>query len=345
MRRLSAAVLALGTIAFAGFASFADEPKPVASIVAVRAPGNVFGGQETEFQFTVESRKAIEGRVTWRLASGTATVTSGEIELTAAPDAPAKATIKLAVPPVKDGTIFAMKLTVSAIEAGQAKPAAEFAREVYSFPKDPFFERGDWLKKLKLALYDPPGNTNKLLSAATVPFDEVRTVEALGELKDGVLLIGEGTSFKEERGLSAALEKLAASGIVVLCLAPAEGELAIPGLAGPRGEQHELSFRRDIFRTLDKRLDPDAWTVEPKSAGTSVGVKSAEGSAVGEIAPVGGWNWVEARYRPGKGRWAVCGHAVVSRWETGPSPRFLLVRMLEYLTDPGFEKPKKETER
>lgn len=331
------------TMSLLAFAVLADEPKPETTIAPTRAPRNVFGGQEAEFQFTIESAKAIKGRVTWKLAAGTATVTSGETDLNAGPGAAGKANIKLAVPPVKDGVIFSMKLTVAAIEAGQTKPSAEYECDVHSFPKDPFFERGDWLKKLKLALYDTPGHTGKLLTAANVAFEEVRTIEALGELKDGVLIVGEGTSFKEERGLGAALEKLAGAGIVVLCLAPADGELALPGLAGPRGEQSELLFRRDILHTLDKRLDPAAWTVEPKTAGTTVGVKAVDGAATGDVSPTGGWNWVEARSK--RGRWAVCGHAVVSRWETGPAPRFAFIRMLEYLTDPDFEKPKKETER
>jgi hypothetical protein len=119
----------------------------------------------------------------------------------------------------------------------------------------------------------------------------------------------------------------------------------VPGLAGPRGHQSELVFRRDILRSLDKRLDPEAWTADPKTAGTTLVVKAVDGMATGEVAPTGGWKWVEARYPPGRGRWAVCGHAVVSRWDTGPTPRFAFIRMLEYLTDPNFEKPKQETER
>lgn len=337
-----AAVLAVALTAFAGLA---DEPKPETKIVPARAPRNVFGGQDAEFQFTIESKRAIKGRVTWRLAAGTATVLSGETELEIAAGETQIARIKLGVPPVKDGVIFAMKLTVAAVEAGQKKPAAEFEQEVYSFPKDPFFERGEWLKKLKLAVYDPPGHTAKLLTASSVPFEEVRTIEALGELKEGVLLVGEGASFKEERGLAAALEKLAGAGTVVLCLAPSDGELVIPGLAGPRGDQLELTFRRDILHKLDQRLDPEAWGAEPKTAGTTVGVNAVDGAATGEVVLTGGWKWVEARFPAGRGRWAVCGHAIVSKWDTGPAPRFAFIRMLEYLTDPEFEKHMKETER
>lgn len=346
-RRVPLTVLA---IAFAAvFVAAADDeakPKPEAAIVPVRAPGNVFGGKEAEYKFTVEAKRAVKGRATWRLAAGTATVTAGEMNFAAAPDSPATIAIKLAVPPLKDGVVLATKLTISAIEAGQNKPIATHEQDVWAFPEDPFADKAEWLKGLKLKLYDPVGATSKLLAAAKVPFEELRDVDAVAGSKEGVVIVGEGVSFKEERGLAAALDKLAAGGRVVLCLAPADGELVVPGLGGPADQQQELSFRRDIVRQLDKRFDPDGWAVDAKTVASTIAVKSSDGSAVGEVAPAGGWPWAEARYAHG-GRWAVCGLAVVPRWEASPTPRFLLVRMLEHLTEPEQPKtePKKESDR
>jgi hypothetical protein len=288
----------------------------------------VFGGQVTEFRFRVDGRKPAKGRVTWRLAAGTATVAAGE----AATDAAGSVRIRLPVPPVKDGVVLRTRLTVAVVEGDQAKPAATREQDVWVFPKDPFAGRSEWLKMLRIGLYDPPGATAKILTAANVPFDELRTVDAVADRKTGVVVVGEGVSFQEERGLAATLDRLAAAGVAVLCLAPAAGELVVPGLDGPGSGQRDLTFRRDFVRELDKRLDPAGWRPDGKTVASTVVVKAGAGGAVGEVVPGGGWPWVEARYEPGKGRWVVCGLAVVAGWDAGPTPRFLFARLLEHLT-------------
>jgi hypothetical protein len=338
-RRLLPACLALVLPSAAG-ADPKNDDKAAVTVTATRSPGNAFGDQEIEFRFRVEAARAAKGRVVWRLAAGTATVKAGEADFGAGVDAPADVPIKIGLPPVKDGVVLQTRLTVSVVEAGQTKPAAALAHDLWLFPKDPFADRSEWLKKRKIALFDPAGATAKVLTAANVPFDEVRSVDAVAQLGEGTLVVGEGVSFKDERGLGTALQKLAAAGRPVLCLAPAAGEVVIPGIGGPAGLR-DLSFRQEIVRQMDKRLDPDG-----VAAASSIAVKPGEEGAVGEVtAGPGGWTWIEANYGTGKGRWAVCGLAIIAKWERGPTPRFLFARMLEYLTDAESEQPKKETER
>jgi hypothetical protein len=322
-----------------------DPKKSAVTITPTRAWGNVFGDQEIEFKFRVDAANAVKGKVVWRLAAGTATIKGGEADLAANPNGPADIAIKLPVPPVKDGIIFHTRLTLSALESGEKKPAASFEKDLWIFPKDPFVDRSEWLKKLKITLYDPKGDTAKVFSAAKIPYEESRDVDSVAALKEGVLIVGEGVNFKDERSLAATLHKLASNGLTVLCLAPFAGEVMIPGLGGGDGSE-EISFRREIVRKLDKRLDPDGWLPDGKALASSVVVKMGEEGVAGEVVQgSGGWPWIEARFGTGKGRWAVCGLAVVSKWEAGPTPRFLLARVLEYLTQSDIEQTKKENER
>jgi hypothetical protein len=318
--------------------------KPDATITPRLASGNVFGGQETEYRLKVESSRPIQGRAIWRFAGGTATVAAGEAKLDVIPGKAASVTFKFQAPPVKEGVVLHTRLTVSAVDGGR-KTVAVHDQDVWVFPKDPFASRTEWLKKLKIGLYDPAGATAKLLTASNVPFDLARDIDILGARQDGLVIVGEGVSFREERGLAAVLERLAASGVPVLCLAPADGELAIPGIGGPAAHQRELSFHRDIARRLDKRFDLQGGDPTARTVASTIAVKPVEGSAVGVVLPDGGWPWVETRNGSGEGLWAVCGLALVGRWEDGPAPRYLFVRMLEYLTqsDPartGLDQPK-----
>lgn len=339
---LLAAALALATDA-PGLGDTGKQ-QPAVAVVPTRLPGNVFGGAECEFAVRVTARRASTGRVVWRLAAGTATVKAGEVGYAAADDAPAAVAVKVAVPPVKGGVVLHTTLTLSVVEDKQAKPAAALEHDVWVFPPDPFADRAVWLKGLNLTLYDPKGDTAKVLAAAKVPFEEARDVSAVSAVTEGLVVVGEGVSFVDEKGLDAALVRLAAAGRAVLVLAPAAGELAIPGIAGPGAAFEDLLFRREIVRRLDKRLDPGSWPPDGKAVASSLVVKGGE-AAVGEVtAGAGGWPWVEARAAAG-GRWALCGFGVVAKWDAGPTPRFLFARMLEHLTGPEAEQPKKENGR
>jgi len=318
--------------------------KPAVAIVPTRSPGNAFGDEVGEFEFRIEARRACKGRIVWRIAAGTATVKAGEVAFDAAANLPKPIAIKVNLPPIKDGVILATRLTLAAIEEDQIKPVATFEQNLWLFPKDPFADRVEWLKKLQITLYDPKGDTAKVLSEAKVPFEEARDLDALLATNAGLILVGEGLAFKDEKGLSATLHKLATAGRTVLILAPASGELAIPGIGGPIAGLRDLSFRSEIVRTLDERLDPDGWLPDGQAIASTVVVKMGEDSLGGEVAKgPGGWPWVEARATAGKGRWALCGLGIIAKWNAGPTPRFLFARMLEYLTEP--EQPKKENER
>ena len=323
----------------------AQDEKPPATITPTKTHGNVFSGEETNFEFKVESTKAIKGRAVWRVANGTATVKTGEVAVNVAPGAPANVPFKFAVAEFEKPVILQAKLTVAVYEAGQAKPAGTYEQDIWVFPKDPFADKSEWLKKLKINLYDPKGDTAKVLEAAKVLFEEARSVDAIAGLKEGVVIVGEGVSFKEEKGLAAELQKRAAAGLVVLILAPKDGEVIVPGVAGPGGLD-DLTFRREIVRKLDKRLDPDGWLPDGKVVASSIAIKNTDDGIVGEVtAGPGGWPWIEANYGTGKGRWAVCGLAIIAKWDAGPTPRFLFARMIEYLTGSETEQPKKENDR
>ena len=336
MRSLAALLFAC-TCAVAG-----QDAKPEVRIGAVRVPGNVFGDADAEFQFRVESTRAVKGRLVWRVAEGTATVKHGEVPLDIAANKPTDVAVKVAIPPVKEGVVADWKLTVTVVEA---KAVATFEQALWVFPKNPFHDRTEWLKKLKINLFDPKGDTAKVLTAAGVPFEEINSVEALADVKEGLVITGEGVAFKDEKGLGPALVKLATGGVPVLVLAPAAGEMTIPGLAGPAGGFEDLCFRRDMVRKLDKRLDPDGWLPDGKAVTSSLAIKADEAAGGAEvIAGPGGWPWAEVGHGTGKdkGRWLFCGLAVVAKWEAGPTPRFLLAKMLAYLTDTDTDQPKKE---
>src|SRR5262249_38330580 len=151
------------------------------------------------------------------------TLANGELPLNVAAGKAEELTIKLRAPEVKPGVILKTRLRVKLFEGGDTKPVATHSRPVWVFAEDPLADRREWLKGLKLNLYDPEKTTAEPLRKLEVPFEEVATVAGLADLKEGLLIVGQGVSFKDYPDLAEALTRAAAGGMPVLCLAPAGG--------------------------------------------------------------------------------------------------------------------------
>lgn len=278
-----------------------------------------FGG--TEAQLHVRLRAGVANSVGWAVTVGGHTIDRGESQV----GADRSATIRLRLPPVRTGVVLGAMLTIS---APGTKP---FEKSIWIFPQEAFAHRLTWLKGLKITLFDPEGKTAALFTKAQIPFEETRNVATLAELREGVIIVGEGTSFRDYRDLPEALTQAAARGRHVLCLAPTEGTFSIPGSeGGPMPLPGSVSLRRqDVITALDKRLDATAWPPAGDLVASSIALTTDAAAVVGEVRKEGGWPWLEVSYPETKGKLIICGFGLVSHWDAGPTPRFLLARLLE----------------
>ena len=61
----------------------------------------------------------------------------------------------------------------------------EHVKKVWIFPRDPFADRSEWLKGLKITLFDPEGKTADVLEKAHVPFKFTKNTSASGRTARG----------------------------------------------------------------------------------------------------------------------------------------------------------------
>ena len=173
----------------------------------------------------------------------------------------------------------------------------------------------------------PKAKTADVLEKANIPFAFMKNPDALEELNEGMLLIGEGTAWRDCRSLGESMVKAAARGLPVLCLAPGDGSLVLPGTAGAElPSPARLTLRRDdVIGELDKRLDAAAWP--PKGLIDSA-VWQSRATATKSLPKRArlqhAWSWLEMRYAVGKGRLLVCGFGIIRQWDATPTPRYLL---------------------
>ncbi len=299
--------------------------------ISLREPwSNVFGGKESTFHVSVTGASALSGRLGWQLAAEGRTLARGESVITVSPAVPGEAVLRIPVPEVKPGVILQTRLSLVVLDG--ARETGRLEKTLWVFPEDALADRREWLKALRLSLFDPVGKTAKLFDGLGIPYSGVRAVDALAEVKDGVIIIGEGVSFKEYRGLAASMFKTAASGVSVLCLAPAGGGVELPATAEgdlPRPDSMEF-LRAGVISRLDKRLESSGWAPDGRSATCGMALSGQRGSVLVEAGnDAADWSWIELGYGKNNAKWVMCGFGIVGKWADSPTPRFLLVKVLE----------------
>ena len=293
----------------------------------------IFGGQPVTYHLTVSTMARSPGRLLWRVAVNGATLKRGEAAVVPTPAQPAHVAVFLNVPDVREGVSMQAVLTASFVPEGESEAAAAVEKTLWIFASDPFAYRKQWLRELDIRLFDPEKKTGPALKQAGIPFKLVATAESLANAS-GVVVIGEGVSFRDYRALPSLMLQAAAGGANVLCLAPAGGEFRFPGseVAGEVRPPDAMQFRRgDIIRELDKRLDATAWPQDGVLVASSMKLVGQRGPVVGEIvAGNEGWPWVRLDYRQA-GTLMIVGFPIVAKWHSGPSPRYLFASLLEVL--------------
>jgi hypothetical protein len=317
---------------------------------------NVFADKEYVFHVQVSAQDRFEGVLGWRFTCENRTIASREARVTIDAGGLQVVAISLQVPQVKEGVIMSSRLSVTAMRNGENKPAGTAEKDIYIFPADAFAYRHELLEKLNIHLFDPGKKTGDVLTAAKVPFRQVNSTDSFTGITNGILLIGEGCSFKDYRGLGEQATKVAARGVPVLFLAPSGGEMQITGVGEsdlPVPQSVRLR-RSDAIRALDKRLDSESWPPDGAIVRTSMKPKGERGPIMFEAAQnADGWPWIEMDFSPANaskekamhGRLVLCGFGIIAKWDSTPVARYLLARILEHLSGKDDNAPDEELKR
>ena len=317
---------------FAGMMNLADvvaaSAADGAQLISLEPRTNFFGGREERLRFTVAAAEPVIGRVDWLFAAGERTIARGEIELKVAADRSTEFALPLRCPPVREGVVFRTKLIVTVVGEGMESPLATLEQPIWLFPDDALADRQHWLNELDIALYDPVGATDALFREISIPHKWLPHLSALEQLRHGLLVIGEGVS-PDDKLAPLVLEK-AAAGVAVLWLSPGDGDLP---LAQSQIKAARIDWRRsDVIAALDKRLDSAFWSPDGIVAQRSLTLVANGDAVVARVSDEqAAWPWLEIKYSSPRASLIVCGFRIVDAWPHSPTPRFLLVRMLEEL--------------
>ena len=306
---------------------------------------NYFAGRAAECGTVIRGGAAVEGSLGWVLAVGDRSLANGVVAVRHPGRGATNAVVTVPVPAGREGVVAEATLTtVLADAAGNRLGTA--TRPVRIFPADPFFERRRWLDGLRIAIVDPRGGTEKVLTAAGVPLLLARADADIAALRPHVVIVGEGLAWAEHPRLASDLVGLCGRGTNVLCFAPASGMFPLPGAADTIGDgvAASLSLRQaDVVDDLDERLDWRDWSASGSTVVSRLAIVADREAVVARAGGTPrGWPWLEARFADGEsgrttGTFIVCGLGIVAHWEETPAARYLLAALLTRLTPPSAD--------
>ncbi len=309
-------------------ASVADE----VTIRRAESWTNVFASRPFTLNFLVDSQGSTDGHAAWRMSIGDRTVSRGQVKIQESAGPTISIPITLTAPSVKPGVILASKVEFGVMIDGKTLSAP--AADLWVFPEDAFADRTEFLRSLELSLYDPLGKTVELFSNTGIPFQRLLNLDAAEEMVSGPLLVGEGINWLEHPSLSQLVWKLAANKTPVVCFAPASARLDwIDDRQQNLPKPMRQAFRSaDAITSLDARLDGVSWQgVASPSLCTWCPEVDRGQLVLRANSDSDGWIWFEADFHPTGHRLLLCGMGIVEQWDISPTPRYLLLRLLESL--------------
>ena len=238
------------------------------------------------------------------------------------------------LPTLNEGVTLAAELQISWTEGGQTY---RDTRPITIYSDDPFSSKQTLLEQVDIQLFDPVGHTAERLDAHEIPYSVLPNLSAIESTNAGIVLVGEGISLREQRQLAETLLLAAQRGLLVLWLAPSEGDFPLTvGEGKQQSRPSRLVFeQRGFVRHYDKRFDiipdPPLFSLAPRRDQVVI--------AAGNVSS--GWSWISMEFEPVQpekpaGRLLVCGPRIVARWEIGPVPRYLFIHLLQELTESSF---------
>jgi len=317
-------------------------------IEPVQSWTNVFAGEEVTQSFRLNRLSIPEESVGWSVLLDSAVIRRSESPVKSDPQHGPVFAITFKVP---DGDAR-VQLPISILVSTNGKDV--LAKRLWVYPKDPFQRPLNLAATDELVVFDPAGKTADRLKSLNLKFRVERNLEAMSRLKSGLLIAGEGVSFREHRGLSRVLLAAAQRGVRVLCLAPSAGSVLLSDdiaagkakleSASTNGESPiarpvqidgiltSLIFRQaDVLHTFDKHLDSADWRTPASIFGPGLRISTKAGQTSVEINEGSSeWAWVDAGF-VGGGRLVITNLQMIEHWDAGPAPRYALWHSLKQI--------------
>ncbi len=288
---------------------------------AVNKENLFFGDQTVKLIYSVQSTKSREVDLKWHVSRNQVVIASRQRTLKLLANRKTKTEIELELPKPRAGVPLELKLNIVI----NSKPVHQRVLQIVS--QNPL----SGLNK-QIILYDPAGETRKLFSANDVSHRLIHREVELADIRDSVILIGEGISWKKSRTLTQTIQECLQRNNQVICLRPEEGKISLTDLLDcDLGSAGQLQFSdiRIIQQLVPGILNSSLQMNGELKSQTLHLVGTRNGIFLEVQQNTIGWIWMEYHQPNLNSQFVVCMLPVVSKWNEGPLPRHLLASILK----------------
>ncbi len=270
-------------------------------------------------------RDAPKAKVSWKLKKSHRTLAQGTAERTDKDELK----IEFSLTGIEVNAVIELTLELTSGDRFVYEP-------VYLYPAEPFKNQQKLLEQANLYLFDPVGDTLEVFEAASIPFQKLDSLDSAEAIEEGLVIVGEGLAIEENEDFFATLAPLLEKGISVCFLAPDDEESESTSISMPEAPQQRVVLRRqDITKQFDERFDTNFWSAQNSVSHAWQLSRNANTILLEKSDPASGWCWIEIEYpnvtsaAKKKATLVVCGLGIVNRWNSGPMPRHLLLKMIQ----------------
>lgn len=292
---------------------------------------SLFTGQNVKLSYSINGGSRWQGMVEWRLKAGGRTIRQGRQNISSAKSNNGVFSIALTVPALKAQLIIDATLEIVFINEITQKEVF-FERDILLFGADPYVSQRVWLRDLDIYLYDPIGNTEKVLHAAGIPLTRINNLDRSLEGFNGLLIIGEAVSVKDVQVLR--LLQLVRSGASVIGLSLADTDFPVDFQNSVSDRPVELILSdHGVIERLNKKLASANWINEHSSISSSVSIDGDRAGARLRIQQgESGWPWMEMSFPDQTSKLLFVGFPIIKDWNRSPVPRFIFKELLLYVS-------------
>lgn len=266
-----------------------------------------------EMQVTLHAPDHADQRIPFRFEFEDKPLTQGTFGV--GPDGFAR--LSFSAPAPRPGIPIPLTLRLPGIQA----QAEEQKTTLWIFSEGSVFAEKHRLEEWPLHLYDPPGETAAWLTQHGIPFRRIRDIT---DVDSGVLILGEGISFRRHPDILENLLKHSTSGIPVLVINPAGGMLDLSSVftGNPRPE-FQLSG-------LDFLFENTPYLAGAGFAPHNFDLASERGEVRLSLRAEEGWPWLHITEKSGAPL-LFSGVSLTTDKTNSPAPLLLFNALLKYL--------------
>ncbi|MCP3873622.1 MAG: hypothetical protein GY699_10770 [Desulfobacteraceae bacterium] len=291
----------------------------------------IYAGKESMYHLKISGQTAISGSFSWTLKVKERVLKKGHDKFYLNDHGEHVISLSLKTPSMKPGVQIPATLNISC-HVKQTSQNYTFQFPLTIFSQNGLLDNGEYLKKLKILLFDPIGTTSNTFQNIKIPHTTISKKELWNLSDPKFIVLGSGIVF-DQYNLSSRIIELAQKGSRILLFEPSSGNFSMAEFSkGLRpnvlafADHHIIKSFSKPFRWIDN--DPkQQYGLTLVRYRNSIMVQVVENKQKE-------WDWLYVNYAQSNGKIILCTIPIIEYVNDSPVAQIIMKQLLLYINTP-----------